>query len=58
MAEKSNLDTEQACLAPVDNEAFISVVEYVLEHVIEQNKVLQHSSLWLIYINEFEQNCV
>ena len=32
--------------------------EYVLEHVIEQNKVLQLSSLRLIYVNELEQNGV
>ena len=51
-AEKSNLGSEQAHLAAAHNEAFISVVEYVLEHVIEQNEVLQLSSLRLFYLSK------
>ena len=55
-AEKSNLGTKQAHLAAAHIEAFIAVYEYVLEHVSEQNEVLQLSSLLLFYINALERN--
>ena len=49
------MDTEQTRCAAAHDEAFNSVLEYVREHIIEKNEILQLFTLRLIYISELEQ---
>ena len=49
-------DTEQACMSPAHEKAFISVLKHIETQVVQQNEVLQLSSLRLLYIEELKSN--
>ena len=49
-------DTEQACMSAAHEKAFISVLEHIQTHVVQQNEVLQLSSLCLLYVEELKLN--
>ena len=53
-AKSSSVDTEQACITAAHNEAFSSVLQFLQEYII-QNKVMQLSSLRLIYIDKLDE---
>ena len=54
--EIRTLDTEQVLKAAAHEEAFKSVADFIEDHVIVQNEVVQLSSLRLLYINELENH--
>uniref|UniRef100_UPI00358E566E uncharacterized protein n=1 Tax=Myxine glutinosa TaxID=7769 RepID=UPI00358E566E len=47
---------EQACMSAAHEKAFNSVLEHIQTQVIQQNKVLQLSSLRLLYVEELKLN--
>ena len=48
----SSADMEQACITAAHYEAFSSVIQFLHENIIQENKVLQLFSLRLIYIDK------
>ncbi|KAL7407118.1 hypothetical protein ABVT39_003386 [Epinephelus coioides] len=50
-----NSDTAQARRAAAHQEAFSSVIDFINSHIIEQNEVVQFSTLWALYIKELEK---
>jgi len=49
-------DTEQACMSAAHEKAFVSVLKHIETQVVQQNEVLQLSSLRLLYIEELKSN--
>ena len=51
----SRADTEQTHITAAHNESFDWALQFVQEHIIQQKKVIQLSSLRLIYINKLDE---
>ncbi|KAI4827603.1 hypothetical protein KUCAC02_030988 [Chaenocephalus aceratus] len=49
-------DTNQAFVSASHEKAFVSVLEHIGTHVVQQNEVLQLSSLRLLYVEELKLN--
>ncbi|KAK1884337.1 GTPase Era [Dissostichus eleginoides] len=49
-------DTNQAFMSASHEKAFVSVLEHIGTHVVQQNEVLQLSSLRLLYVEELKLN--
>ena len=51
----SRADTEQTHITAAHNEAFDSALQFVQEHIIQQKKAIELSSLRLIYIDKLDK---
>lgn len=49
-------DTEHAVMSATNDNVLVLVLEHIQTHVVQQNKVLQPSSLRLIYVKELKRN--
>ena len=49
-------DTERALITAAHSAAFRSVLQYIHEDIIKENKIVQLSSLRLIYIDKLEEH--
>ena len=54
-AKVNRTDTEQARVTAAHNEAFNSTLQFIQDHIVKENKVIQLSSLRLVYIDKLDQ---
>ena len=53
---KGSKDTDYACMSAAHEKALSLVLEHIQTHVVQQNEVLQLSSLRLLYVEELKQH--
>ena len=53
---KRGKDTEQESMSAAHEKAFMSVLEHIQTHIIQQNEVLQLCSLRLLYVEQIKLN--